>query len=264
MKLTLTKIVCAATALTLFSCEKQDVKQPEVIKRKFARELHYIYKGEEIKLQYIAQGDSFAVVNDDNVKKLDYIFSLPKQVTFVNCKDPKTMYLYDTYKDFEAARGASVAQSLVSPNTAIGKGTNTLARTVFCGTVPPSSYWYNRVSLFEHDNFGGDEWLLYYTTDDPNNQCVNRIFAAYMYDWNDRVSSFILNADSPAGRRSPFQMQLRMFTSEYYDGSVLFFQTNPGDVGQVEHMSDYSYGGFFSRRSWNDEPSSFQLNTYLP
>jgi hypothetical protein len=264
MKLTLAKILCATTALALLSCEKQDIKQPEVIKRKFARELHYMYKGGEIKLQYIAQGDSFAVVNDDNAKRLDYIFSLPKQVTFVDCKNPKTLYLYDTYKDFESAKGASVAQPKISPNTNNGNSSTTAARTVLCGTIPPSGYLYNRVSLFENDNFGGDEWLLNYTSLDPNNKCLSRLSADRMGAWNDRLSSFILNADFPPGQATPLQIQLRMFTSEYYDGSVLFFQTNPGDVGHVEHMSDYSYGSFFSSRSWNDEPSSFQLNTYLP
>jgi hypothetical protein len=261
--------------MALLSCSKQEPVTPAAPAQKVAKEVTYIYKGESIKVDFTAKGDSLLPIRGGNTEKMEKIFSIPTLTKYINSKHQDVVYLYDSYKEFEAVANKSAKLIPDSPGrstTQPGRGGATNRTDVgSCGPPPYFLQLYNYIIAYRDDYYVGDTYLITYTTADPNYYCGYNVFASTMssisgVNWNDQISSLRVNNTCPPTVTScGIGIRLTFWTSEYYDGTTLVFEVDAGNTLDVPSISNYTYGGgfFSSKKNWNDEASSLQVIHYI-
>lgn len=279
----------------LLSCNEQEDVSPQSdfsnskkqisinsTKGKDIKQIKYIYKGELSTIEYKTDGKSNLLLEGKDNKKIETAFKLPTLVTYIEASDTSTIYLFDTYQEYDAAvnKGKYLLKEKEQFDIIQGGKSNKLTSssvslaTTASYTTPPRlptpGVMTHIVQVFQDKNYNNLNFTIpnlilnydsgiagYHYLFNINWSTITSVDGS---DWQDRISSFYID-NRCDGCNSTNAIRLELYQHANYDGKALVYSVMPGFEGGIPDLSAVKMGGIFSG-NWNEEASSLKVLHY--
>ncbi|WP_157578483.1 hypothetical protein [Pontibacter roseus] len=220
-------------------------------------EKNYYYKGKFSILKSKIKNGVPEFVEGTATKDIEAAFNIPTLVTYVDISDTSTVYLFDSYTEYDK----TINKRNLKMNSD-GSLSYTSVSNMY--TTPPAPtpplIAYRHAMVFANSNYDlNGPYLKFYYVQHPtylNNIEYPELISINNTNFNDAISSLHVDNKCDECADGTNYIRIQLYEHSYYGGKQFILTGYPGWSGGNTNLADYKISTF---SSWRDKASSMKV-----